>query len=140
MPRSRLPAWSPGRRPTWPRRSRGAGLIVGLVALALILVGLAALLITQLGNSGSGSAGSTNSAPARKTTPATTHHSSRSASSSPSTKHSSSAPPSSTTRSTTTAPPPANGGGDPAKAVRDYYALLPGNTDTAWNLLTKQYQ
>jgi hypothetical protein len=30
--------------------------------------------------------------------------------------------------------------GDPAAAVTDYYALLPGNTDAAWNLLTKHYQ
>ncbi len=128
--------FGPGAAGPPPRRRHRTGLILGLLALGLILIGSAALLITQLGNSGSDSAGSSNSPPAR-TAPSTTHHSSKPASKSAS---SSSSPPPSTTRSTTSAPPPGNGGGDPGKAVQDYYALLPGNTDTAWNLLTKQYQ
>jgi hypothetical protein len=93
-------------------------------------------------------------------TPPTTSSSSQRTSSQPSTTVASSTPPRSTARPTSSAPSttasrssaassPATStspvSGAPtasqlAGAVRDYYGLLPGNTDAAWSRLTESFQ
>jgi eukaryotic-like serine/threonine-protein kinase len=53
--------------------------------------------------------------------------------------------PTTTTTENPPAQPPAGGGGGPgaatpAAAITDYYALMPGNRDQAWNRLTPKFQ
>jgi hypothetical protein len=125
-----------------PPQRRKTGLAIAVAAIVLVLA-LAAILLTQLvgndsGNGGS-AAGSHSNSPVKK-----------SPSSRPATKSKSSAAKS--TEDTTSAPPPstpqqsssvANGQPTSAQmtgAIRDYYALLPDDTDTAWSRLTPEYQ
>jgi len=122
-----------------PRRRRAWPIVVGFLIAGALLGGLVALLINGLKDGGS---------PSTTTPPARTQHVSapkRSASKSHSTSHSPSPP------STPSTPPPStpNTSGaastpaattDPAAAVTSYYALLPDNTDAAWNRLTKRFQ
>jgi eukaryotic-like serine/threonine-protein kinase len=124
-----------------PRRRRGT-LVVALAALLLVIVVGAVLVARALqGGSANHTAGSSSS-----TTPRT----GSTARASGTTSH----PPTSAARTSSTPPPatptstagaPAAGGGEAkpgqlAKAVEDYYALLPANTDEAWQRLTPQYQ
>jgi serine/threonine protein kinase len=137
-----VPAAAPGAPER--RRSR-AGLIAALVALALILAGVGALVATQLGGdggrTGAGSATTPASTPTHSSARARTTPSSSSAARSTSSARSSR--PERTTPASSKPKPPGQGDatdGDPAAAVRDYYALLPGDTDSAWDLLTKHFQ
>jgi hypothetical protein len=137
----------PGARP--PGRGRGP-LIAALVVAALLALGLVLglLLAGNLGGSNHPRAGQqTSSAPGRPSSRASTR----------------SSPPPSTSAEPTTSPPTSsadqegdgngNGNGNGkdkggkaptdeqlAQAITDYYALLPGNTDQAWDRLTKRYQ
>jgi serine/threonine protein kinase len=126
-----------------PERSRGRGAwIAAAVAVALILAGVVALLLTQAGGD------RTNTAGTQTTTAPPTHRVSTSHRARASTTTSAEPTPSPTEETTQQSSPPSDsesaGGGaatqDPATAVSNYYALLPGDTDTAWNLLTKHFQ
>jgi serine/threonine protein kinase len=127
-----------------PRRSGGllAALVVAALLIGAIVVGLLLLNGRDDGNNA--------------TPPATSPRSS----STPRTTAASSTPPSSTPAPTTSAPassqasrssePPPSSNSAPqnssptaaelAKAIRDYYALLPDSTDEAWTRLTEEFQ
>jgi serine/threonine protein kinase len=130
-----------------PRRRRAlpvALIAAGLVILLAVLLGLA---LTH--RSGSPAGQPTTSAPRPSTRPSTSAANSRPPSSQPSTTR---APASSTAQQGN-----GNGNGNGsskgkgsgsstptdaqlAQAIIDYYALLPDNTDQAWDRLTKRYQ
>jgi serine/threonine protein kinase len=128
------------------RRRRGMLVLAGLVAL----VGVGLLVWTLQGD---GTAPSGQAAPPAATSPATPRASSATPSTSkadqPSPSASTPAKPSpSTSRTPSTKPSTApsttapSGATDAelARAVRDYYALLPGNTDAGWARLTDRYR
>lgn len=136
------PPAPPVARDGAPARRRRLVLLVGVVAL----VGIG-LLVWALSGSDTGSgqpappvvAPTTSNAIPRPSTPAPT--TSRAATPSAST----SAPASSATTAPTTAgtpvtPPAGTSAADLERAVRDYYALLPGNTDAGWARLTDRYR
>jgi eukaryotic-like serine/threonine-protein kinase len=126
-----------------PRRGRAAALVAALVAAALIAGLIVALLLTGgSGNSPQAGQTTTSSAPlsSRDSTPVTS-------STAPSTPSASSTE----QQSNGTGNGNGNGGGGGGKgdaptadqlaqAITDYYDLLPGDTDQAWDRLTKRYQ
>ncbi|HST48696.1 serine/threonine-protein kinase [Jatrophihabitans sp.] len=128
-----------------PEPRRSAGLLVALV-VALLLIGaiVAGLLLLNRDNNTANppatSPGST-SAPrttaASSTRPSSTPAPSSSAPASNQTSQSSE-PPASTANSTPADTSPS--AAELAKAIRDYYALLPANTDEAWTRLTEEFQ
>ena len=132
------PPPGPHRRSVWP-------IVVGFLIAGALLGGLVALLINGLKDDGS---------PSTTTPPARTQHVTapkRSASKSHTTSHAPSppsSPPSTPPPSTpvSSAPPSTPAGTtppsttDPAGAVSSYYALLPDDTDAAWDRLTKRFQ
>jgi len=129
-----------GREPE-PRRS--GGLLIALV-VALLLIGaiVAGLLLLNRDNNTTTPPTSTSRSASN---PATTARSSTRASSTPA---SSTPAPTSSAPSTSQSPTSASSspqGSTPsasqlAKAIRDYYALLPDNTDRAWTKLTERFQ
>ncbi len=117
-----------------------------VVTVVVLLVGLAAVLATQLLGDGNGSGGQSTAA-AGPTEKSTSRQPSSSPSSPPSTSRSASqtsSAASSTTSSSSKASTSATTGvptsAQLAQAITDYYALLPGGTDTAWTRLTSRYQ
>ncbi len=147
-----------GRPPVGPRggdrdpgdRSR-TGLLV-VFAVAALLIGAIVLGVVLLGGRGSGnnasppgSSSTARSASGPSTTPASSTVP-RSSSAPTTSAASSSAPASSTASQPTTSPsntasqPGAPTASELAKAVRDYYSLLPDNTDQAWTRLTESFQ
>ena len=161
-PSGRPPAGPPpanrpaaGRPPA--RRSSGSlrWAIVGVAAL--LVIGIAVIVLSQLNGSHPSAGGTGASSTAARSS---LHSSSRAAS-----KASSSAAAKSSPRATSTAPSRTSsaastspssspslsssstgnaGGGTKSarlvRAIEDYYALLPGDTASAWNLLTPSYQ
>ncbi|MDT4927966.1 MAG: eukaryotic-like serine/threonine-protein kinase [Pseudonocardiales bacterium] len=127
-------------RPPGPSGSRSRkGALLGLLALVAVAA-LVTLLVTQLGNSGgrgnAGAAGSqqhTTSAQRNTSTKATTSANTASASTSASTSQSS------PTSSSGTSGGPASAS-ELTAALKDYYKLLPDNTDAGWSRLTPSYQ
>lgn len=127
------------------RRPAGAFLALGAAVLigAAILVGV---LLVGHGNGGRGtpSAGGSGSSATNLGAPAPVSGSSASrlASSTPShTAQTTPAPP--TSKATTSSPatqPAAPTAEQLARAISDYYGLLPGNTDAGWARLTARYQ
>jgi serine/threonine protein kinase len=129
-------------------RRSPAGLLA-IFAAAALLIGAIVLGIVLLNNRDQNNTTKppvTNSSTARSSQPRTT-----AASSTPprsSSRPTSSAPSTPASQSSTASSPATSasqGGGAPtaselAKAVRDYYALLPDNTDAAWTRLTSQFQ
>ncbi|MGN6743051.1 MAG: serine/threonine-protein kinase [Amnibacterium sp.] len=130
-----------------PRRRRGAGWLIAAIAV-LVLAGLVALgLLLARG-------------PAPTPSPSTRPHSSAAGTASPSASSTSPSPsPSPSTPSPTPTPTPTPSAtpsatstpsappvsGPPtsrqlASAIRGYFALLPENTDAAWNRLTPSFQ
>jgi serine/threonine protein kinase len=129
------------------RRSTG---LLAIFATAALLIGAIVIGIVLVNNRDQNNTA----------TPPTTSSSSQRTSSQPSTTVASSTPPRSTARPTSSAPSttasrssaassPATStspvSGAPtasqlAGAVRDYYGLLPGNTDAAWSRLTESFQ
>ena len=134
-------------------RRRPAGLLPVLIAAALLIAAIAVglVLLNSQDDDNTATPPVTSSSPASSqprtsappsSTPASTPASSRPASS---TRASSSAP---ATRTSTSSAPSSSASQAPgaptasqlAAAVRDYYALLPDNTDEAWTRLTSQFQ
>ena len=125
------------------RRRRGLGIAAALLALVVLLtVGGFSLLGHRSGNgqakvasppTTSGAASSHHSSAVPRTTSAT-----RSAA--PATTAATSAPAKPSPSATTSAPAGAPTAAQLARAITDYYALLPQNTDQAWQLLTPAYQ
>jgi eukaryotic-like serine/threonine-protein kinase len=119
-----LPRPAPERR----RRNGRAPLLLGVLALLALGAGItAAILTADTGSQTPGAQPATTSAPAAAasaptTTPAPTP----------------SPTPSPTQPSATTTPAAAPS--DPVAFVQSYYALLPGNTDAAWALLSSEAQ
>ncbi|MDQ1744746.1 MAG: eukaryotic-like serine/threonine-protein kinase, partial [Pseudonocardiales bacterium] len=119
-----------------------AALLIGAIVLGVVLLGG-----RDSGNNASppGSSSTARSARAPSTTPASSTVP-RSSSAPTTSAASSSAPASSTASQPTTSPsntasqPGAPTSSELAKAVRDYYALLPDNTDQAWTRLTESFQ
>jgi serine/threonine protein kinase len=135
-PAAAVPLVAPAAPPERRKRRLTA---IGVAAVVLLLALGTILAIQLLGDDSGGgnAAGGQSSSPAKKTSsqpaPRTT------ASKSASADRTSAPPPSTPQRSTTVV------GNQPTSAqltgaVRDYYALLPDDTDTAWSRLTPQYQ
>ncbi|TQM57201.1 serine/threonine-protein kinase [Humibacillus xanthopallidus] len=135
------------------RRRRGAAVLAG----ALVLVLLAVWAVQRANDPASEAAPAPRvtaaTSPSSTASPApTSASSSSSAAASPTSRPASPTPThrgtppatSSAPAPSTTAAPPAGGGAVTAsalsRAVRDYYALLPGNTDAGWARLTERYQ
>jgi serine/threonine protein kinase len=127
------------------RRRRRAAVLAGALVLLILAVGGVWLANDPGGAAapapGASAAGSTSSASSPRTSPASPSASPTSRSASPTTTPTSPAP----VPSTTAAPPAKGGSGDVtasdlSTAIRDYYGLLPGNTDAGWARLTKRYQ
>jgi serine/threonine protein kinase len=129
--------------PDHPSTSRSRkGALLGLLAL-VVTAALVTLLVTQLGNSGGNGGGATDAAGSPQRT------ASAPAQSSPKTTASKSSPASSTESSPSTeqssSSSSANSAGPPSahdltRAIKDYYNLLPNNTDEGWTHLTPSYQ
>ncbi len=130
------------------------GALIAAVVAALVVLGLGVLLVVLLtgnGNSPQTDQPSTSaSRPATHSATPSARPSSRPPSSTASSKSVSQSASRSASQSqteTSSSPPPTTqpAGGTPtdsqlAGAITDYYALLPGGTDEAWNRLTKNYQ
>jgi hypothetical protein len=128
-------------------RRRGAAWLIALVALVVLagLVTLGLLLARGPGPAPSQSAKPHSSA----ATSASASPSPSSASPSPSPSSPSPSPTPTETPSATPTPSPTHSSpsasgpptsGQLASAIRSYFALLPGNTDAAWNRLTPSFQ
>jgi eukaryotic-like serine/threonine-protein kinase len=139
----------PDREPG-PRRALAAALIAAGVVIVLGII-IALLLTNNNGNSPQAGNPSTPVSRSSAHSPASTARStSQPPSSTASTQEQSptesSTPPSPTTQTSPTTQPGGGGGNGGAtdaqlaQAITDYYALLPANTDQAWNRLTKSYQ
>ena len=153
-PMDRPPAGRPPADDARPERRRSAGPLA-LFAAAALLIGaiiLGIVLLNGRGNSGNGpsttssstrSSSRPGSTAASTTAPRTTSRASTSAPATTSAPVSTTASPPSTSASVS---PSSGSGGGPATAsqlaaaVRDYYGLLPDNTDAAWSRLTAQFQ
>ncbi len=120
--------------PLGPRRSRS------WLPATLLLLLLAAGLIAFLVSRNSSAPGGTAAPPASAST--TTSKASPSRSSSPPTSSAATptTPAQRPTKSTTTSAPATVGSQDLERAIRDYYALLPGNRDAGWQRLSAHYQ
>ena len=127
--------------------------LLAIFAVAALLIGAIVLGIVLLGGRGGDNnasppgSGSTSRSASRPATTAASSTPPRTSTAPSSSAASSSAPASSTAGQPTTTPPSstANQPGAPTasqltKAVRDYYGLLPGNTDQAWARLTESFQ
>ena len=147
LPAAGAPAGRPPGGPGGDRdleRHRSTGLLVAF-AVAALLIGAIVLGIVLLGgrDGGGPTASPTGSSSLPASPPGSTAPPSTTAST---TAASSSAPPSSTASqpSPSSSPPSsasqAPSAGQLAKAIRDYYDLLPDNTDEAWTRLTEQFQ
>ncbi len=131
-----------------PPRRHGRAWLLALLAVAVVAGVIIAVVASRGGGKPAHQAGTT-SAP---TTHAPASHTSSSPSPSPSTSSSTTSNSSSPTASLTSPSPSAKSpkskpapGGTPSSsestsAVGSYYALLPGNTDGAWQDLTPSYQ
>ncbi|GAA2746400.1 hypothetical protein GCM10009868_31650 [Terrabacter aerolatus] len=138
---------TPAARDDARRRGRGLVLLVGLVAL--VGLGFVVWALQGDGAAPSGQAArppATSVATPRASTaaPSTSTAPRPSPSTSPTSRPTASRP---TTRPTTTpapptssAPPAGTSAADLTRAVRDYYALLPGNTAAGWARLTDHYR
>jgi eukaryotic-like serine/threonine-protein kinase len=144
-----VPPAPPELRPSRRRRRRGR--VLAAVALVVGLVVLGAALVTgQLGRGGNGTAAgpattdtATAAAPSESRSESGADPSSTATTSAGSPKESPS--PSETTESPSPDPTSTKSSGEPTKAeleqaITTYYSLVPGNTDDAWPLLTKDYQ
>jgi len=143
------PTGAPLSGPPRDREPGHRGALIAAVVAALVVLSLGVLLAVLL--TGNGSSPQTDQPSTSASRPAT-HSATPSATpssqppSSPASQSvSQSASQSATESSSSSAPKPQPGGGSPtdsqlAQAISDYYALLPSNTDQAWNLLTKSYQ
>lgn len=143
----------PLSRPPRDREPGHRGALIAAVVAALVVLGLGvllAVLLTGNGNGNSPQAGSPSTSASRPATHSATPSASPSSrlpssSSPPSSSESQSESQSATKSSSSPAPTTQPVGGSPtdaqlAQAITDYYALLPSNTDEAWNRLTKRYQ
>lgn len=127
----------PGDRP--PERHH-RGLTAWTVAAIVLVLALAAVLVTQLTGNDSGHGGSATGS--HTNSPAHTSPSSRP----PSKSSSARATEQRTSAAATTAQQSSSAGAGqgtsegPTSTVQNYYSLLPDNTDAAWNMLTAKFQ
>jgi eukaryotic-like serine/threonine-protein kinase len=129
-PRAQPPTLTnlPRPKPEPRRRNGRAPLLLGVLAVLALGAGITAAILT--GDTGSQTP---DAQPATTSAPAA-------AASAPTTTP---APPATTTPTTTTpttTTPPAAPADDPVAFVQSYYALLPGNTDAAWAMLSSEAQ
>jgi serine/threonine protein kinase len=132
------------------RRSTGLLVVFAVAALLIgaIVVGIVLLGGRDGGNTASPPASNSRSASRPSSTPASSTPPPSTSARSSSPPASSSAPESSTASQSSAAQSPSNSASQPgtpsasqlAKAVRDYYGLLPEDTDAAWARLTEQFQ
>ena len=141
----------PPRRADPPVRSEppnrhGRAWLLALLAVAVVAGVIIAVVASQSGGTPANNAASTGA----PTTHAPASHTSSSPSPSPTTSHTSTSA-SPTTSASTPSPPAKNtksktppgrtpSSTESTSAVSSYYALLPGNTDAAWQDLTPNYQ
>ncbi|TWF79047.1 serine/threonine protein kinase [Pseudonocardia hierapolitana] len=129
---SDLPSPAPGR--PGPRRNRRTPVLLGvLVAVLALGAGVTAAILTSGGGAESGG------------TPAALPATSAPAVPAPTSDPAASTPPPATTVPATTAPTtaptsPSTPPSDPVAFVQSYYGLLPGDTDSAWQLLGSEAQ
>ncbi|MGO4598887.1 serine/threonine-protein kinase [Terrabacter sp. 2RAF25] len=143
----------PGRQRPEPAPAGPSGeshsrtwLLTALIALLLVAGGIA-FVLSRNGSTPSGTAAppSSSSVASSKPSPSTSRASSPPTSSAaapttPAPRPTTPAPrPTTTSTSTTQAPPPVTAQ-DLERAVRDYYALLPGDRDAGWARLSARYQ
>jgi serine/threonine protein kinase len=143
------PGTPPEQVPAERSGRRGALVLLALAGLLVAALVLGLLLLRDNGNNnaGKGTPGSTvtrsHSSPAttpQTSTPATSSAaSSTAASTTASTTAATSSPPRSSPASST-APAGIPTAAELARAITDYYGLLPGGTDQAWARLTPRYQ
>jgi eukaryotic-like serine/threonine-protein kinase len=127
-PRAQPPTLSDLKRPAPERRRRNgrAPLLLGVLALLALGAGItAAILTADTGSRTPAAQPVPTSAPAAAASAPTTTPA-----------PSPTQPPATTTPATTPAAAPS----DPVAFVQSYYALLPGNTDAAWAMLSSQAQ
>ncbi len=117
-----------------PARGRRSPVLLALLGVAVVLAGVLALLLNQGGDeppAASAPAPSATAAAAPAPAPVATATPTPSAAATTAAPTTTTAAPT-TEPTTTSSPPPA---ADGAALVRNYYGLLPGNTDAAWQLL-----
>jgi serine/threonine protein kinase len=152
-PGGRGPVLPPGRDDSDRDRRSPAGMLAAFAVAALLIGAIVAGLMLLNDGDGDNTATGPSSTPRTTSQPSSTPASSTppqttaSASSTPasSTPPQSTASASSTPPSATPSPSASQGAGAPtapqlAKAIRDYYGLLPENTAEAWTRLTEQFQ
>jgi hypothetical protein len=119
----------PARRPPPPDRSSGAGWAAALVVLVVLgVIGAALYAANRDDGGGPAAATSTTAAPTSEPIAAPVEEATTTE-----------APPEQTTTVAEEEPAPTTDA-DPAAAAEDYFALLPDNTDEAWQRLTPRYQ
>jgi len=124
-----------------PERRRSGGGLLAAFAVAALLIGAIVLAVVLLNGNGGGKPSSSgpgttsrqSSTPASSTPPRTTASTSTSASASGTASQTSAS-------ASSSAPQSAPSAAELSKAIRDYYGLLPENTDAAWNRLTERFQ
>ncbi|HTZ44432.1 MAG TPA: protein kinase [Jatrophihabitans sp.] len=144
----------PGRNRPVPRQpdrrgsSRRTGPIAAVAALLLLAAALGGLWLVNRGDS-AGRSGSPVSPPAATHRSQPSHASASNppstSASAPQSQAATSQQPGSPAPSSPAAGPPGQQAGPPtaaelARAIRDYYALLPSDTDAGWSRLTPNYQ
>jgi hypothetical protein len=132
-----LPLAAPTTTQLRTRRSRSTLLPLLILVLVLALGGIATwLLLSGNSDNGTPAAGQSNG-------PSVTGKPAQHSSSGQSSTSQNSPPNSPSPRSRRTTPPPATGGAtaqELAAAVNEYFQLVPGNLDAAWDRLTPQFQ
>jgi hypothetical protein len=118
-----------------PKRRRRVALAAGLLAVAV-----AAALVTFLVNAGGDTPDDDRAASQNETTSVAASEPANDPTTRPTTSTSTTAKPTTTPTTTTPPPQPPPPPATPADAVREYYALMPGNRDQAWPRLTPKFQ
>ncbi len=122
-----------------PRRRRTAAMIGSLIVVAILAIG-GALLFSTL-RPGADEAGGPDTRGERATTDATPSATPTTAAEPPpTTAPPATAPPTAQPEATEAPPPAPTPEQRLTSAVTDYYALMPGNLDAAWPLMTADYQ
>ena len=150
-PTSRMPAVPtngrpPGARPGGqpPAKSSRTGVVAALVVLVVVAAAVIGFLLVRKHNQNNASPAGSNPPVTSVSTPAGTPspppRPSTGQNTSPASTPTSSQPSSASSQPSDSSPPAGPTNDELARAIVDYYALLPSNTDEAWDRLTKNYQ